>query len=122
MNAQLLGMIIVSKVYNAAMARASMPENERKDFYQKSLARPFSVDQPPQHFGRQISAMREVLVEAGQGRMRVVALDGEVAHANHTKPARHVNAVATGEVEHFHGHVVVCREDGGAWRQRLQRP
>jgi hypothetical protein len=33
MNAQLLGMIIVSKVYNAAMARASMPENERKDFY-----------------------------------------------------------------------------------------
>ena len=33
MNAQLLGMIIVSKVYNAAMARASIPENERKDFY-----------------------------------------------------------------------------------------
>jgi len=33
MNAQLLGMIIVSKVYNAAMARASIPESERKDFY-----------------------------------------------------------------------------------------
>ena len=33
MNAQLLGMIIVSKVYNAAMARATIPENERKDFY-----------------------------------------------------------------------------------------
>ena len=33
MNAQLLGMIIVSKVYNAAMARATIPEKERKDFY-----------------------------------------------------------------------------------------
>ena len=33
MNAQLLGMIIVSKVYNSAMARASIPESERKDFY-----------------------------------------------------------------------------------------
>ena len=33
MNAQLLGMIIVSKVYNAAMARAAIPERERKDFY-----------------------------------------------------------------------------------------
>ena len=33
MNAQLLGMIIVSKVYNSAMARASIPEKERKDFY-----------------------------------------------------------------------------------------
>ena len=33
MNAQLLGMIIVSKVYNAAMARASIPEKDRKDFY-----------------------------------------------------------------------------------------
>ena len=33
MNAQLLGMIIVSKVYNAAMARAAIPEKERKDFY-----------------------------------------------------------------------------------------
>ena len=33
MNAQLLGMIIVSKVYNAAMARATIPEKDRKDFY-----------------------------------------------------------------------------------------
>ena len=33
MNAQLLGMIIVSKVYNSAMARAAIPESERKDFY-----------------------------------------------------------------------------------------
>jgi len=33
MNAQLLGMIIVSKIYNAAMARASIPEKDRKDFY-----------------------------------------------------------------------------------------
>ena len=33
MNAQLLGMIIVSKVYNAAMARAAIPEKDRKDFY-----------------------------------------------------------------------------------------
>jgi hypothetical protein len=33
MNAQLLGMIIVSKVYNAAMARARIPEKDRKDFY-----------------------------------------------------------------------------------------
>ena len=33
LNAQLLGMIIVSKVYNSAMARASIPESERKDFY-----------------------------------------------------------------------------------------
>ncbi len=32
-NAQLLGMILVSKIYNAAMARARMPEKERKDFY-----------------------------------------------------------------------------------------
>ena len=33
MNAQLLGMIIVSKVYNSAMARANIPEKDRKDFY-----------------------------------------------------------------------------------------
>lgn len=33
MNAQLLGMIIVSKIYNAAMARASIDEKDRKDFY-----------------------------------------------------------------------------------------
>lgn len=33
MNAQLLWMIIVSKVYNSAMARASIPEKDRKDFY-----------------------------------------------------------------------------------------
>jgi type IV secretory pathway TraG/TraD family ATPase VirD4 len=26
-------MILVSKIYNAAMARARMPEKERKDFY-----------------------------------------------------------------------------------------
>jgi type IV secretory pathway TraG/TraD family ATPase VirD4 len=33
LNAQLLGMIIVSKIYNAAMARARMAEEDRKDFY-----------------------------------------------------------------------------------------
>jgi type IV secretory pathway TraG/TraD family ATPase VirD4 len=33
LNAQLLGMIIVSKIYNAAMARARIPEEQRKDFY-----------------------------------------------------------------------------------------
>jgi len=33
MNAQLLGMILVSKIYTAAMARAKIPQNERKDFY-----------------------------------------------------------------------------------------
>ncbi len=33
MNAQLLWMIIVSKIYTAAMARAKIPEKERKDFY-----------------------------------------------------------------------------------------
>lgn len=33
LNAQLLWMIIVSKVYNSAMARASIPEKDRKDFY-----------------------------------------------------------------------------------------
>ena len=33
LNAQLLGMIIVSQVYNAAMSRADIPEKERKDFY-----------------------------------------------------------------------------------------
>jgi len=33
LNAQLLGMIIVSKVYNSAMARAKIPEKDRKDFY-----------------------------------------------------------------------------------------
>jgi hypothetical protein len=33
LNAQLLGMIIVSKVYNSAMARASMDAKDRKDFY-----------------------------------------------------------------------------------------
>lgn len=33
MNAQLLGMIIVSKIYNSAMARASMDAKDRKDFY-----------------------------------------------------------------------------------------
>ena len=32
-NANLLGMIIVSKIYTAAMARARIPENERKDFF-----------------------------------------------------------------------------------------
>jgi type IV secretory pathway TraG/TraD family ATPase VirD4 len=33
LNAQLLGMIMVSKIYNAAMARATMPKKDRKDFY-----------------------------------------------------------------------------------------
>jgi len=33
LNSQLLGMIIVSKIYNAAMARARMEEKDRKDFY-----------------------------------------------------------------------------------------
>jgi len=33
LNSQLLGMIIVSKIYNAAMARARMDEKDRKDFY-----------------------------------------------------------------------------------------
>ena len=32
-NAQLLWMILVSKIYNAAMWRARMPEKDRKDFY-----------------------------------------------------------------------------------------
>jgi len=33
LNAQLLWMIIVSQIYNAAMSRADIPEKERKDFY-----------------------------------------------------------------------------------------
>ena len=33
LNAELLGMILVSKIYNGAMARAKIPEKERKDFY-----------------------------------------------------------------------------------------
>lgn len=33
MNANLLGMIIVSKIYTAAMARARMKEEDRKDFF-----------------------------------------------------------------------------------------
>jgi len=33
LNAQLLGLIFVSKINMAAMARADMPENQRKDFY-----------------------------------------------------------------------------------------
>jgi hypothetical protein len=33
LNSQLLGMIIVSKIYNGAMARARMEEKDRKDFY-----------------------------------------------------------------------------------------
>ncbi|PID34873.1 MAG: hypothetical protein CR971_00950 [candidate division SR1 bacterium] len=33
LNAQLLGMILVSKIYNAAMARAKMDQKDRKDFY-----------------------------------------------------------------------------------------
>lgn len=33
MNAQLLGMILVSKIYNAAMGRAKMEQKDRKDFY-----------------------------------------------------------------------------------------
>jgi len=33
LNAQLLGMIMVSKIYNGAMARAKIPKKERKDFY-----------------------------------------------------------------------------------------
>jgi len=33
LNAQLLGMIIVSKIQMAAMARTSIPENERQDFF-----------------------------------------------------------------------------------------
>ena len=32
-NAQLLGMILVSKIYNAAMGRAKMEQKDRKDFY-----------------------------------------------------------------------------------------
>ncbi len=33
LNAQLLGMIIVSKIYNAAMSRADIDEKDRQDFY-----------------------------------------------------------------------------------------
>lgn len=33
LNAQLLGMILVSNIYNAAMARADMHEDERRDFF-----------------------------------------------------------------------------------------
>lgn len=33
LNAQLLGMILVSKIYNAAMGRAKMDQKDRKDFY-----------------------------------------------------------------------------------------
>lgn len=33
LNAQLLGMIVVSNIYNAAMSRADMEENKRRDFY-----------------------------------------------------------------------------------------
>lgn len=33
LNAQLLWMIFVSQIYNAAMSRADIPEKERKDFY-----------------------------------------------------------------------------------------
>ena len=33
LNAQLLGMIMVSQIYNAAMSRASMAKEDRKDFY-----------------------------------------------------------------------------------------
>jgi len=33
LNAQLLWMIMVSKIYNGAMARAKIPKKERKDFY-----------------------------------------------------------------------------------------
>ncbi|MEI8092067.1 MAG: TraM recognition domain-containing protein [bacterium] len=33
LNAELLGMVLVSKIYNGAMARAKIPEKERKDFY-----------------------------------------------------------------------------------------
>ncbi len=33
LNAQLLGLIFVSKVNMAAMSRADMPESERKDFF-----------------------------------------------------------------------------------------
>jgi hypothetical protein len=32
-NAQLIGSMIITKIYQAAMARADMPEEERKDFY-----------------------------------------------------------------------------------------
>lgn len=32
-NAQLLGMVLVSQIYNAAMSRANVPEDQRKDFY-----------------------------------------------------------------------------------------
>lgn len=33
LNAQLLGMIVVSQIYNAAMSRANIAEKDRKDFY-----------------------------------------------------------------------------------------
>jgi len=33
LNAQLLGMVIVSKIYNGAMARARLDKKDRKDFY-----------------------------------------------------------------------------------------
>ncbi len=33
LNAQLLWMIVVSQIYNAAMSRANIPEDQRKDFY-----------------------------------------------------------------------------------------
>ncbi len=33
LNAQLLGMILVTQIYNAAMSRANIPEDQRRDFY-----------------------------------------------------------------------------------------
>lgn len=33
LNAQLLGMILVSNIYNAAMSRADIDEDKRRDFY-----------------------------------------------------------------------------------------
>ena len=55
--------------------------------------------------------------------MRVVALDGEVAHAHYAEATRHVEAVPPRDVEHVDGDVVVRREHGrtpGQGRQRLQ--
>ena len=33
LNAELLGMVLVSKIYNGAMARAKIPQEQRRDFY-----------------------------------------------------------------------------------------
>lgn len=72
LNAQLLGLIFVSKVNMAAMSRADQPEEERKDFY-------FYVDEF-QNFATE--SFGEILSEARKYRLTLIMAHQFIAQIN----------------------------------------